>query len=109
MPLAVLARKSGVSMPSVARILSGRHATARFDNVAAVAEALGMDVELIPRVQEQDLREEQARLKAERLMALLQGTSGLEAQALDQATLDRMKRQTMHELLAGSRFKLWGD
>jgi hypothetical protein len=68
-----------------------------------------MTLECTPRVELDHFREQRAREKAEGLMALLQGTSALEDQALDSKTLNRMKRQTIHELLAGSPSKLWSD
>jgi transcriptional regulator with XRE-family HTH domain len=104
---AQLARKSGVSKPTVVRILSGGHAAAALSNVMAIAQALGMSLDLTPRVPAEDLLREQAERKAATLVGMVQGTSGLEGQGVDRETLERMKRQTVHELLAGSRRRLW--
>jgi len=38
---------------------------------------------------------------------MVQGTSALESQAVDSETYRQMVRQTMHELMAGSRRRLW--
>jgi transcriptional regulator with XRE-family HTH domain len=98
-----LAKRSGVPMPTVVRILSGSDSGARYANVQAIASALGDDADL------EQFRETQARRKAQHLVAMVQGTSGLEGQALDEATIARMVNQTVHELLAGSGRKLWSD
>src|SRR5437868_1902312 len=103
---AALARRSGVSMPTVVRLLSGRHLSASLRNVVAVADALGVDFQVREVTPVHELREQQAAQKAQRLTRMLQGTSGLEAQALDRETVSAMTRQTVHELLAGSPRKL---
>lgn len=109
MSCAALAQRSGVSMPTVVRILSGNRAQARFENVLAIAEALGMTMRIEATTNVEELREAQAEEKAAQLIALVQGTSGLEGQGLDADTLAQMKRRTVHELLAGSKRTLWGD
>jgi transcriptional regulator with XRE-family HTH domain len=103
-----LARRSGVSMPTVVRILMGRNPQASFGNVSAIAQALGMTVSIEPTHSPQDVRERQAQTKARKLVGIVQGTSGLEAQAVDPDRLESMTRQTVHELLAGSPRRLWG-
>lgn len=96
-------------MPTVVRILSGNQVQARFENVLAIAEALGMTLRIEATTSVEDLREAQAEAKAAQLIALVQGTSGLEGQGLDVVTLEQMKRRTVHELLAGSKRTLWSD
>lgn len=96
-------------MPTVVRILSGTYSKASFANVAAVAEALGIGIKFEAVTKIADLREAQARQKARRLVGMVQGTSGLEAQALDDDELTDMTRQTVHELLAGSSRRLWSE
>lgn len=105
----VLARRSGVSRPTVLRILSGKHAAASFANVQAVAEALGLDIKVKARKPVAAMRREQARLKARKLVAQVQGTSGLEGQAVDSKLVNEMVEQTTLELLAGSNRKLWSE
>jgi transcriptional regulator with XRE-family HTH domain len=107
MAMGALARKSGLSLRTVARILSGAHANASWANVTALADALGVAVELRAVADAEDLREQQARQKAEHLVRMVQGTSALEGQAVDAENLAQMKRRTVHELLAGSDRKLW--
>jgi len=56
-----------------------------------------------------DLKREQAVRKAKKLVALVQGTSGLEGQAVGEKDVESMVKQTTHELLAGSKRRLWSD
>ena len=110
MSYAVLATRSGVSMPTVVRILSGRNPDASFAKVMALADALGISFHMKEDLDEDELREKQARRKAEYLVRMVQGTSSLEGQAVDSGTLQRMVRQTTHELLGSrSNRKLWGE
>lgn len=109
MSMGVLAKRTGLALPTVKRILSGRHAQASWENVVAIAEALGEEVVLCATASSEDLRERQARRKAERLVKMVQGTSALETQAVDQAKLEQMIRRSVHELLAGPDRKLWEE
>jgi len=109
MSYAALAKRSGVSMTTVVRILSGRHPQASFENVWAIAEVLDVAVLFQPNTSDEEVRERQARRKAQQLVGMVQGTSGLEGQALEEEVIGQMTRQTVHELLAGSPRRLWGD
>ena len=105
----LLSRRCGVSRPTVQRILSGRHTAASLANIVAIAEALGLALRFDSRIAPQTLRREQAQRKAKKLVALVQGTSGLEGQAIDPETVAAMVEQTTHELLAGSKRNLWSE
>jgi transcriptional regulator with XRE-family HTH domain len=107
MSYSVLAKRSGVSMPTVVRILNGRNPQASFANVLAVAGALGIALksEAVPL---DEFLERQAEQMAESLVGMVQGNSALEEQAVDVKTIERMKRKTVLELLAGSAQRLWG-
>ena len=107
MSRAILAQRSGVSLPTVNRILGGRAEHATFGTVAAVAEALGLSFTLNVAVGEQDFLEQQAQTKAEAIARMVQGTSALESQAVASDTVRQIVRQTVHDLMAGSRRKLW--
>jgi transcriptional regulator with XRE-family HTH domain len=109
MTFSSLAKRSGVSMPTVVRILLGREHSGNFANVVAIAEALGLGVRFDEKTKIEDLREKQARRKAERLVGLVQGSSGLEGQAVNSRMIRQMVQKTTHELLVGSRRKLWGE
>lgn len=103
-----LAERSGVSEPTVKRVLAGRIAEASFENVAAIADALGMPLMADP-IDVEDFREQVARQKAERVARLVQGTSALEAQAVDADQYRKLVERSMRELLTGSRRLLWAS
>jgi transcriptional regulator with XRE-family HTH domain len=109
MSYASLAKRSGVSMATVQRVLSGNHPKASFGNVVAIAEALDMSVKIEPTATATEIRHRRARQKAERLVSMVQATAGLEAQAVSADALSEMMVQTTSELLAGSPRQLWND
>ena len=105
----LLAQRSGVSRPTVQRILSGRYPSASLASVVAIGDALGLELRFVPTATLEQLKREQARKKAEKLAALVQGTCGLEGQGVDRAGFDAMVDQTTLELLAGSKRRLWSE
>jgi transcriptional regulator with XRE-family HTH domain len=109
MSRATVANRSGVSLPTVVRILSGKEQNPRLCNVDAIARALGVDISisLNDRQSVQEFRKSQAETKAKKLIGMVQGNMALESQAVDQSTVAGMIDQTTSELLAGSRRKLW--
>jgi transcriptional regulator with XRE-family HTH domain len=104
-----LAERSGVSLPTVHRILAGHSPAASFDNTLAIAQALGMQLDAVPLLKTQELLEQQARKKAEQLVRMVQGTSALEGQGVSGNQIAHMIRKTVRELLAGSRRRLWAE
>ena len=102
-----LAERSGVSLPTVRRILVGDQQSASVSTVLAIARVLGVRLSFDAESDVDTLLERQARQKAERLVGMVHGSSALEGQGLDEDTRERMVRQTVHELLAGSMRKLW--
>jgi transcriptional regulator with XRE-family HTH domain len=115
-PYSALAELSGVSQPVVQRLLSGKLEAPRFPSVVAVARALGLcnlriledgTIRFDARVDAQTHRAQQAWRKARKLVGMVQGTSGLESQAVSQAEFESMVERTYHELLAGSNHRLW--
>ena len=109
MSLTELAARSGVSHATVQRVLSGIETTSRFDNLVAIADALGMELSATQRCSPQEFREEQAQQKARKLVGMVQATSALESQAVGGTKIQGMVQQTTHELLAGSSRRLWSD
>lgn len=109
-----VSRRSGVSLPTVNRIFAGQEERASVPNLQAIAAVLGVEVRLgasssvHPLVDPMTFREQHARRKAERLVAMVQANMALEGQAVEREVLERMERQTMHELLASPR-RLWDD
>ena len=104
-----IARMTGLSLPTIKRVFTGKHAPASLSTLRKIATALGLTITAEPAVPSEELREDRARAKAERLIQQLQATSALEGQALSKEELDAMVRKTMHELLAGSSRRLWED
>lgn len=105
----VLARRTGISLRSVQRVLSGEETNPGFSTVAKLARVLGVGVRFDDEVDVRTIRRRQAERKAERILAIVQGSSALEAQALSRKTMRDLREQTIHELLAGSPRKLWAD
>ena len=105
----VLSERSGVSLPTVQRILSGHGRAASFENTLAIAQVLGMQFDAVTVIPAKELLRQQALKKAERLVRMVQGTSALEAQGVSAQHLGQMIKKTVHELLAGSRRRLWAE
>jgi len=103
-----LANRSHVSLPTVNRILSGRHSGASIENVLTIAAALGMELKFEAEMRSERFREMQAVAKARQLVRLVQGTSALEGQALDKDELEDMIGRTAKELSLSKR-KLWDE
>lgn len=106
MSYSIVSDRSGVSEPTVKRILGGQAAEASFSNVVAVAAALGITLEL-GITDADELCRAQARHKAEQAARLVQGTSALESQAVDPETYGRLVEKSYLQLLAGSKRRLW--
>jgi predicted transcriptional regulator len=106
---AALAKKSGVSLMTVKRILTRGVKHANFGNVVAVAQALAVDVQFVAHETSRKLREKLARQLAKRIVSMVQSTSALESQAVNQDDIDDMVEQTVHELMSGSRRRLWQE
>jgi hypothetical protein len=93
----------------VQRILSGEEMNPGFSTVASLARELGVGVHFEDDVDIRTIRRRQAEKKAERILAIVQGNSALEAQSMSRETMRDLREQTIHELLAGSDRKLWAD
>ena len=103
---AALAGRTGLSLRTVQRIMSGEEGDPGFSTVASLCEAMGMRLEF-GEIDVAGLRRKQAEQKADRIVAMVQGTSGLESQALAKRTLRDLREKTVIQLLAGSNHKLW--
>lgn len=103
-----LAKRAGVSRNTVRRILSGNSTNVSLGSFVALANVLGVDVRFEKEATETCL-ERQAEKKARQLVGMVQGNMGLESQAVGNDVVNRMVRDTVHQLLAGSKRNLWGD
>jgi hypothetical protein len=107
MPYPALAKQAGVPLPSLTRCFSQR-GNPSFATVEVIATVLGMPL-TGPEVSVDTLLEKQADSKSRRLVAMTQATSALEAQAVGEEHLERLRKHNFHALLAGSRRKLWSE
>lgn len=105
MSKADLARRSGVSLPNVQRILAAQ-VSPTWESLSRIIAALGGALEISFR-DEEDFRRAAAREKAERIARLVQGNMALEEQGVDEASYQRMVRKTTDELLVGAQRRLW--
>jgi len=106
MPYEELGRRSGVPISTLKRVMGGE-VKASFSTVAAIADTLGVHFAGSPTEDIAAMRERQARDKAKSLVAQVQGTSALEAQAVGRTDIKLMEQRTVAELLAGSSNRLW--
>ncbi len=110
MSIAVLAKRSGVSKPTLQRLLSGKQKSASFEHVVAISSALGMAVDLAPRRSVGEFRKENALEKAKQVVRMVQATSALEGQAIASVEkLNDLIDRAADSLLGGSRRRLWTD
>ncbi|HMB94891.1 MAG TPA: helix-turn-helix transcriptional regulator [Tepidisphaeraceae bacterium] len=109
MSCADVASRSQLGLRTVQRALSGEE-TSEFSTLEKIAHALGASLNIEIEGPDVDaVKREQAESKASRLVSLTQGTSALEAQAVPEGALKRMKERTAIKLLSGSPRKLWAD
>src|SRR4051812_2332165 len=91
-----VAKRSGVSLPTVNRILSGREKRLTLTNIEAIARVLGVVVQIGAKTgfeeigTSRDVRKRQAAMKARQVVKMVQGTMGLESQAVEPALLEQM-------------------
>jgi transcriptional regulator with XRE-family HTH domain len=104
-----IAARSGVSQPTVYRILSGGAGKASFGNLCRIAAALGFRIEAVPEKSAGDMREGQAAAKAGKIVAMTQATSLMEGQGVDTLSLGDMEDRLKQKLLAGPSKNLWSD
>jgi transcriptional regulator with XRE-family HTH domain len=115
MPRKALSRRTGVSLPTVNRILSGKDQNPQLRNLEAIARALAVAIRLgatvgVDPVEDAfEIRKKQATEKAQKIVRMVQGTMGLEAQGVGVAAQHQMIEQTVCELLAGSSRRLWSE
>ena len=107
MTFEALSKRSEVPVSTLKSIFKKGIEHATFANVAAIADALGVDIDFTDEVDSYELLHQQAAKKARELVGMVQATSGLESQAVPQSQIEAMIQHLVHELMAGSRRKLW--
>ena len=108
MTIPQLARRSRVSTATVSRVLRGEPTVAT-GHGCAVADALGMQLGVRPRVSVNAMLRRAAQAKARRAATLVQATSALEGQGLSRHQLEAMVERTERELQAAGGKMLWAD
>jgi hypothetical protein len=107
---AAVAHRANLGLRTVQRALSANAIMPEFSTLNAIAEAMGASIRVeLKGADVEELKEQQAQRKAERLVSLTQGTSALEAQGIGKGDLARLTKQTARKLLAGSNRKLWAE
>jgi transcriptional regulator with XRE-family HTH domain len=107
MTFEALSKRSGVPVSTLKAIFKKGIEHSTFANVAAIADAIGVDIEFANEVESYELLHQQAVKKARELVGMVQATSGLESQAVAPNQIEVMIQQLVHQLMAGSRRKLW--
>ena len=107
MTFEALSKRSEVPVSTIKAIFKKGIEHATFANVAAIADALGVDIKFADEMDSYELLHQQAVKKARESVGMVQATSGLESQAVAQSQIEVMIQQLVHQLMAGSRRKLW--
>jgi transcriptional regulator with XRE-family HTH domain len=105
--LPALAARSGVSLATLKRMFRDGSENASLPHVCAVADAMGISIRFDSDNTPTDFCEKVAEVKARKLVKVVQGTSALEAQAVEPTFVSEMVRRTVHDLVAGSPRRLW--
>ena len=106
MTVDALAGLCGKSPSTVERALAGNQSVG-LDTVAAIAQALGAELSLLVKVEADELLKDRATQKAKKLVGFVQSTSALEGQGVSREIFGSMVDRTVHQLMAGSKRKLW--
>ena len=107
MTFEALSKRSKVPVSTLKAIFKKGVEHATFSNVAAIADALGQDIEFANEMDSYELLHQQAAKKARELVGMVQGTSGLASQAVELNQIEKMVSQLTDQLMSGSRRKLW--
>lgn len=102
-----LAARAGLSEPTVKRMLGGSMERASMANVVALLGALGYEIDVRAAKPVEQIRREAARDKAVLMVARVQATSALEAQAVGPDGVERLHQRAERMLLEGSPRRLW--
>lgn len=113
MSFSALSERSGVSAAALKKLLTGKQENPTYNTLLAVSLALGVSMTLGNEItiknecSATEFQKQAARIKAEKIAKLVQGTSALESQAVGVQAYRDMVTRTYVELMAGSPRKLW--
>jgi DNA-binding LacI/PurR family transcriptional regulator len=109
MPLSIVARRSGVSLSTVYRVLRRFDGSVSATSVCAIAEALMAQIGLRTSKSDDKVLIEQVRMKARKITGMTQATAAMEGQAVNSAAQGRLATQLARRLLAvGTPRQIWG-
>jgi transcriptional regulator with XRE-family HTH domain len=109
MSLQVVAKRSGLGLRTVQRVLSEREPNAKLDTVLRIADALNIELRPKEAGSAHLVRKRQAMKKAANLVSMVQGTSALESQAIPKNDLRDIKAEMAARLSTGSSRQLWAE
>jgi transcriptional regulator with XRE-family HTH domain len=109
MSLQVVAKRSGLGLRTVQRVLSEREPNAKLDTVLRIADALNIELRPKEAGSAHLVRKRQAMKKAANLASMVQGTSALESQAIPKNDLRDIKAEMAARLSTGSSRQLWAE
>lgn len=103
----VIAERSGVSIATVKRFLSGDNSNTDFMNVVNIAQAMGMNLNIIEEISPQKMREDQIHNRTMQAVVASAATNALEGQGPDLAGKQLMFGSLMKEYSSKSPNALW--
>ena len=106
MPISALSERANTSVSTVKRVLGG-DTSVSYSTLCRIAEAMGVTFEVNARSSRSVITEE-AKRKAKLVAKMVQGTSALEAQAVDEETLGRVAQAAEATLVKRLGGMLWG-
>ena len=106
MPLQALAKRANLGSATVQRALGGGPSV-RLDTLMAIAGVLEMDILMSPLASTRKIQEREAQRKAQTLAGVAQANAGLEGQAVSEDVRKDVEAGFVHELMAGSKRRLW--
>lgn len=105
MPISALSERANTSVSTIKRVLAG-DTSVSYSTLCRIAQAMGASFEVNARSPRSVIREE-AKRKARLVAKMVQGTSAMEAQAVDKETLDRIAQTAEAELVTRLGGMLW--
>ena len=106
MPISALSERANTSVSTVKRVLAG-DTSVGYGTLCRIAEAMGVSFEANARSPRSVIQKE-AKRKAKLVARMVQGTSAMEAQAVDTETLNRIAQATEAKLITRLGGMLWG-
>ena len=108
MPMAVVAQRSKLSVPTVYRVLKQQDTSASLSVVMAIAKVLHVNVTGRIVLSAEFWIIKRAKWKAHQMASMAQGTAALEGQAVSVSEMRKLERILATKLINGPPSYLWG-